>query len=101
MPYPSLWLRYTGFIVLYPLGVASELAMAALALPTIKRDALLTLRLPNAMNLAFDYHLICLAVCASYLPGLPTLYSYMLGQRRRQLGGAGRGGAAYKAGKAA
>lgn len=36
VPYPSLWLRYSGFILLYPIGVASELTMAWLALPTIK-----------------------------------------------------------------
>eukprot|EP00967_Tisochrysis_lutea_P007368 scaffold8745_cov19-Tisochrysis_lutea.AAC.1 len=36
VPYFAMWLRYTGFIVLYPLGVASELTLAYLALPTIK-----------------------------------------------------------------
>jgi hypothetical protein len=35
-PYVLLWLRYTAFIVLYPLGVSSELAEVALALPTIR-----------------------------------------------------------------
>lgn len=35
-PYVLLWLRYTAFIGLYPLGVGSELAMVALALPTIR-----------------------------------------------------------------
>lgn len=36
VPYPLLWLRYTGFIVLYPIGVSSELAMLWFALPTIQ-----------------------------------------------------------------
>jgi very-long-chain (3R)-3-hydroxyacyl-CoA dehydratase len=35
-PYVLLWLRYTAFLVLYPLGVSSELASVALALPTIR-----------------------------------------------------------------
>lgn len=35
-PYLLLWLRYTAFIGLYPLGVASELAMVWLALPWIR-----------------------------------------------------------------
>lgn len=39
MPYVLLWLRYTGFIVLYPIGVSSELAMLWFALPTIKASA--------------------------------------------------------------
>jgi very-long-chain (3R)-3-hydroxyacyl-CoA dehydratase len=77
--------------VLYPLGVASELAMAALALPTIRARRLLSVSLPNAANAAFDYYAVCLAVCASYAWGLPTLYGYMLRQRRRLLGGGGDG----------
>lgn len=35
-PYVLLWLRYTAFLALYPLGVGSELAMVALALPAIR-----------------------------------------------------------------
>jgi hypothetical protein len=35
-PYALLWLRYTAFLVLYPLGVGSELAEVALALPSIR-----------------------------------------------------------------
>ena len=34
-----LWLRYSGFLVLYPVGVASELTIAALALDTVRRCA--------------------------------------------------------------
>lgn len=37
-PYVLLWLRYTAFILLYPLGVGSELAMVWLALPAIRAD---------------------------------------------------------------
>jgi len=36
-PYALEWLRYTTFLVLYPLGVASELAMLWLAYPQISR----------------------------------------------------------------
>eukprot|EP00199_Chlamydomonas_sp_CCMP681_P005401 CAMPEP_0119108454 /NCGR_PEP_ID=MMETSP1180-20130426/14478_1 /TAXON_ID=3052 ORGANISM="Chlamydomonas cf sp, Strain CCMP681" /NCGR_SAMPLE_ID=MMETSP1180 /ASSEMBLY_ACC=CAM_ASM_000741 /LENGTH=234 /DNA_ID=CAMNT_0007094067 /DNA_START=48 /DNA_END=752 /DNA_ORIENTATION=+ len=87
VPYPSLWLRYTGFIVLYPLGVASELTMCYLAWPTISSKGLFSLPMPNRLNLGVDYSIVCLLICASYLPGLPTLYQYMLVQRRKQLGG--------------
>lgn len=153
-PYLLLWLRYTGFIVLYPLGVSSELTMVWLALPAIRAGRLLYLDLPNPLNFGFDYHLICWVVVALYAPGacerargplracglqmrawcwkpgctgtglplwacawharastlhahlpgaymlppvlalcsagFPQLYSYMLSQRRKLLGGAGR-----------
>lgn len=36
--YALLWLRYTGFLVLYPVGVGSELTMAALALHQVTRQ---------------------------------------------------------------
>jgi len=36
--YALLWLRYTGFLVLYHVGVGSELTMAALALHQVSRQ---------------------------------------------------------------
>ena len=47
-PYALLWLRYTAFTVLYPLGVASELAMVALALPHLRAARPLYCVLSNA-----------------------------------------------------
>ena len=41
-PYALLWARYSFFIVLYPLGVASEMTMAYLALPVIRSTAFLS-----------------------------------------------------------
>ena len=84
-PYPLLWLRYTTFIPLYPLGVASEMTMVYLALPHIKRSGMWSLRMPNPYNFAFDYFYFCLLAVAIYVPGkLHTsstvcwLWQYML-----------------------
>jgi very-long-chain (3R)-3-hydroxyacyl-CoA dehydratase len=85
-PYPLLWLRYTTFIVLYPLGVASELSMVWLALPHIKRSHKWSIAMPNSLNFGFDYYICCLVLVACYLPGFPQLYIYMLRQRRKVLG---------------
>ncbi len=68
-PYLLLWLRYTGFTVLYPLGVSSELTMVWLAGPWVKRQRLLSLDLPNRLNFGFDYYLVCWVVVLAYLPG--------------------------------
>lgn len=85
VPYNALWLRYSGFIALYPLGVASELAMVWLALPYIKSSKMWNCPMPNVLNFSFDYYIACLLVCLVYIPGLPQLYGYLLKQRRKML----------------
>ena len=68
-PYPLLWLRYTAFIPLYPLGVASEMTMAYLALPVIKAKRPLSVQLPNSFNWGMDYYWCCWLIILGYLPG--------------------------------
>lgn len=82
VPFVLTWLRYTTFYVLYPLGVSSEMAMVYLALPRIKAEGLWTLHMPNPLNFAFDYYIMCLLICMAYLPGFPKLYTYMMKQRK-------------------
>ncbi|GFR41267.1 hypothetical protein Agub_g1942 [Astrephomene gubernaculifera] len=94
VPYPLLWLRYSTFIPLYPIGVASELSMAYLALPTIRKQHMWSLDMPNAYNFGFDYTIACYIIIATYLPGLPQLYFYMLSQRKKVLQGAAGGAGA-------
>ena len=48
--------RYTAFIFLYPVGVVGEMWSVYQALPLIKQRRLRSLSMPNAANLAFDYH---------------------------------------------
>lgn len=67
--YVMKWLRYTGFIVLYPVGVASELAMIYLALPAIRSSRMWSFDMPNAYNMAFDYHIMCCISMFIYVPG--------------------------------
>lgn len=93
MPRPLLWLRYSAFIVLYPLGVASEMTMVYLAMPTIKKNRPLSIHMPNAWNFALDYYVACWLGVAAYVPGLPELYLHMCKQRKKVLGGGGGSGA--------
>jgi Protein tyrosine phosphatase-like protein, PTPLA len=69
-PHAVLWLRYTTFIVLYPLGVASELALVWLALPELRTTRRLCLEMPNLVNLQFDYPVFIYFVAAMYAPGM-------------------------------
>ena len=87
-----VWLRYSGFLVLYPLGVSSELAMVWLALPVIRLKGLWSIALPNPINFALSYDVVCVLAVAAYLPGFPQLFTYMLKQRKKVLGGGGGGG---------
>ena len=87
-----LWLRYSTFTVLYPLGIASELVLAGRAVGLMAKDPRLGARfsvaLPNALNFGFCYRTFCILTAASYAYFGPLLYSRMLSQRRRKLGGA-------------
>lgn len=85
-----VWLRYSGFLVLYPLGVSSELAMVWLALPVIRLKGLWSIHLPNPINFALSYDIICVLAVAAYLPGFPQLFGYMLKQRKKVLGSKGK-----------
>lgn len=73
-PYIMVWLRYSGFLVLYPLGVSSELAMVWLALPVIRMKKPFSIELPNPVNFAISYDVVCILAVAAYLPGFPQLY---------------------------
>jgi very-long-chain (3R)-3-hydroxyacyl-CoA dehydratase len=61
------WLRYSMFLVLYPVGVASELAL-----------------IWNADWMPFRWLIV-----AAYAPGFYMLYGYMLKQRGKILSGGG------------
>jgi very-long-chain (3R)-3-hydroxyacyl-CoA dehydratase len=89
-PDAMVWLRYSGFLILYPLGVSSELAMVWLALPVIRLKELWSITLPNPVNISFSYDVVCVLAVAAYLPGFPQLFGYMLKQRKKVLSGKGK-----------
>jgi hypothetical protein len=68
-PTPPHPLSYSGFIMLYPIGVASELTMAWLALPYLKETAKWSIEMPNAYNFAFSYYAACVLAMITYIPG--------------------------------
>ncbi|KAM0022074.1 putative very-long-chain (3R)-3-hydroxyacyl-CoA dehydratase [Helianthus debilis subsp. tardiflorus] len=84
-PYWLLWLRYSTFLVLYPTGISSEIGMIYNALPFMKESGMYSVRMPNKWNFSFDYFYMAIVVLAIYVPGIPHLYGYMLGQRKKAL----------------
>jgi len=74
-PYWLGWLRYSLFLVLYPSGVGGEVGTILVSLNFVK----------DAGWIPLYYFLIC--TFPGYAVGLPWLYSHMLSQRKRFIGG--------------
>jgi len=79
-PYILLFLRYTTFIILYPAGVAGELGVLYASLDEIKKTNM-------GLDISIPLYYITLFIMATYLPGLPYMYTHMMSQRRKALGG--------------
>lgn len=82
---PHTWLRYSNFLWLYPLGISGELLILVAALPLLAKTAL-----PAPMA-AYNLAHLAYALFALYVPGGYTMYTYMLSQRKKVLGGNKRG----------
>mmetsp|Transcript_42488 Transcript_42488/g.104426 ORF Transcript_42488/g.104426 Transcript_42488/m.104426 type:complete len:195 (+) Transcript_42488:3-587(+) len=87
------FLRYTLFLVLYPMGVSGEMGVLnktlpqlAAALPETKGWLLRNVLQPG-LSSAHAWP----TVCAIYALCFPPLYFYMLGQRKKVLGGKPKG----------
>lgn len=74
VPYWLVYLRYTCFIVLYPIGVGSEMLIMYLSLDESKKVGGDLLYYFIIINLVF------------YIPALVHLYSHLLRQRKKVLG---------------
>ncbi|KAK9503983.1 hypothetical protein O3M35_010432 [Rhynocoris fuscipes] len=87
VPYLLVWCRYTFFYALYPIGVSGELLCFYAAQSFVSESKQWSIALPNSVNFTFDYHYLLLGVMASYIPLFPQLYFYMIGQRKKIIGG--------------
>ncbi|GJD08846.1 Very-long-chain (3R)-3-hydroxyacyl-CoA dehydratase 2 [Galdieria sulphuraria] len=81
----ATWLRYSVFLILYPLGAGSEMLLLYKAMPYIRDRGIWSLKLPNKLNFAFDFYKVCWVLLFLYLPGLPFMYVHMLRQRKKYL----------------
>jgi very-long-chain (3R)-3-hydroxyacyl-CoA dehydratase len=82
-PFPIVWLRYSLFYILYPIGVYGEMKVLYDSIGEIERTKFLSLNLPNSWNMPFSFATyIRLFLCLLYIPGLYIQYTYMIKQRR-------------------
>ena len=78
-----LWLRYSLFYVLYPIGVYGEMKVLYDSLAGIERTNFLSKSFPNQWNLGFSFATyIRFFLLVLYIPGLINQYRYMMKQRR-------------------
>ena len=69
-----VWTRYSAFAVLYPLGISSECLMMYSTMPEMERVR---------ENLSWAVY----AALAFWVPGAYVLFTHMMSQRRKVLGG--------------
>ncbi|KAL6847908.1 hypothetical protein ACP4OV_022036 [Aristida adscensionis] len=77
-----LWLRYNTFVVLYPVGLVSEVGLYFVAMPDMKTSETYSLRMGN---FSFNLFYASALIIALYIPGFPHNYIYMLGRREKVL----------------
>uniref|UniRef100_A0ACD5VBP1 Uncharacterized protein n=1 Tax=Avena sativa TaxID=4498 RepID=A0ACD5VBP1_AVESA len=71
-----VWLRYNTFLVLYPIGMLSEVGLIFVAMPSMKTSG------------RYYLHYATTAILPLYVPGFPYLYRYMIARRKKVLSGA-------------
>jgi len=86
VPYVLKYLRYTTFIVLYPIGITGELLCIWAAQGEVGKGNLYSLSLPNKYNFIFNYQHVLWFLMSLYIPLFPQLYLHMFGQRKKALG---------------
>lgn len=86
MSHILIWLRYSTFIILYPIGITGELLCfyAAVQYSNVNPNAW-SFMLPNKWNFSFSYLYLLIAVMLAYIPIFPHLYLHMFAQRRKML----------------
>lgn len=74
VPYWLTWIRYSAFYVLYPMGAGSEWLLILLSLPEAEQFSTL-------------YTLFLKANLLIYIPGFYVMFTHVLKQRKKVLGG--------------
>lgn len=78
VPHILVWLRYTTFIALYPIGVTGELLCFYAAQKYAANTDAWSYALPNKWNFTFSYHYFLLTVMFLYIPRKELLKLFLL-----------------------
>merc|ERR1719184_365000 len=83
---PIILNLFTFFIIAYPAGVTGELLCSYSAMIYSGEKDLLSIHLPNALNVTFSFLLVILGIMLLYIPLFPPMYLHMFAQRKKVLG---------------
>lgn len=81
-----LWLRYSLFLVLYPVGIVSEWLVYLFTLSYVDETDMYAVKMPNAWNFSFNFGVWNRIVLTVYFYFGPFMFLHMLKQRRKKLG---------------
>jgi very-long-chain (3R)-3-hydroxyacyl-CoA dehydratase len=85
-PFALAWLRYSLFIVLYPLGILGEVGCILFALPSAGSFAWNTsIGAGNALNVAYNHQLLLCLLLPLYIPATPLMIGHMWAARGKWL----------------
>lgn len=87
VPHFIVFLRYTTFIALYPIGVTGELLCFYWAQSYARDNTIWSIEMPNSWNATFSYYALLWIVMLLYIPLFPQMYLHMFAQRKKILGG--------------
>lgn len=79
-------LRYSGFLVLYPIGIFSEVRCILHSLPLFRDNSKFSTwpsAMPNVFNFQMNLYVVYLVILACYIPGSFVMFTHMLGQRKK------------------
>ncbi|KAL1488427.1 hypothetical protein ABEB36_014900 [Hypothenemus hampei] len=87
--YPFIkWLRYTAWIVLYPIGFLCESLIVFMNILHLHNSPRFYLRMPNPYNATFDYlTFLRIYILLIMIPGMYSLIKHMYKARIKNLGG--------------
>ncbi len=77
--------RYTAFIILYPMGGFGEVYSYYSALPSVYERGLLSVKMPNPMNIVVNFYYVLIVVIVLYFLMFPVMYTHMFAQRKKFL----------------
>lgn len=83
--YPLLWLRYSVFILLQPVGIFAEWYTYFSTLHFIDEARLYEIVMPNSWNFSFNFGTFNRLVLVAYFYFGPFMFRHMLHQRRIKL----------------
>lgn len=81
------WLRYTVWIILYPLGLSTEATVIYKSIPYLEDSGRFKVALPNALNFTFSLTAILrIYLLFLFIPTAYLLISHMYHARIKKLG---------------